>query len=154
MPSTPFLRSAALAVMAAAGMTLVASFPAAAQDAPSEPLALRKIMRDMGRDMEAVTRAISAEDWDAIAALAPRLADHPQPPPGEKVRILTFLGGKAADFRAHDQRVHDAALALQKAAAGREGASVIGAFATLQGACLGCHQAFRPSFVEHFHGTR
>ncbi|HEY0824188.1 MAG TPA: cytochrome c, partial [Ramlibacter sp.] len=151
MPSAPSWRAAALAC-AAACATLAAGLPAAAQNAPPEPLALRKIMRDLGHDMEAVSGAISREDWTAIAKLAPRIASHPQPPAGEKLRILSFAGSNASAFRAHDQRTHDAALALQEAAARADGKGVIAAFATLQNTCLACHQAFRPSFVEHFYG--
>lgn len=132
----------------------LASFPAAAQSASPQPLALRKIMQDLGRDMEAVSGAISREDWSAITKLAPRIANHPQPPASEKLRILAFAGSDAGAFRSHDGRTHDAALALEKASASRDGKSVIAAYATLQGACLGCHQAFRSSFVEHFYGTR
>lgn len=153
MRSAPFWREAAFACVTACA-SLAACLPAAAQNGPSEPLALRKIMQDLGHDMEAVTGAISREDWAAIARLAPRIARHPQPPAGEKLRILAFAGSNAGAFRAHDERTHDAAVALQKAAAHGDGASVIATFATLQNTCLACHQAFRSSFVEHFHGTR
>ena len=153
MRSAPSWRAAAFAWVAACA-SLAASLPAAAQNTSSEPLALRKIMQDLGRDMEAVTGAVSREDWAAIAKLAPRIAKHPQPPAAEKLRILSFAGSNATAFRSHDERTHDAALALQKAAASGDGRSVIESFATLQNTCLGCHQAFRSSFVEHFYGTR
>lgn len=153
MSSAPFLGAVALAC-AAACVTLIAGPPAAAQTTPGEPLALRKIMQDLGRDMEAVTGAISREDWAAIEKLAPRIASHPQPPAGEKLRILAHVGSNASAFRAHDERTHDAAVALQKAAAAGDGKSVIAAFGAVQNSCFACHQAFRPSFVKHFYGTR
>lgn len=153
MSSAPFFGTVALAC-AAACVTLIAGHPAAAQTTSREPLALRKIMQDLGRDMEAVTGAISREEWAAIEKLAPRIASHPQPPAGEKLRILSFAGSNAGAFRAHDEHTHDAALALQKAAAAGDGRSVIAAFGTLQNSCLACHQAFRSSFVSHFYGTR
>lgn len=153
MPSKPFWRAAAFACAAACAF-LAVGLPAAAQTPSPEPLALRKIMQGLGRDMEAVTGAISREDWTAVAKLAPRIAKHAQPPAGEKLRILAFAGSNASAFRAHDERTHDAALALHKAAVEGDGRSVIASFATLQSTCLACHQAFRSSFVEHFYGTR
>ncbi len=40
------------------------------------------------------------------------------------------------------------------AAASSDGKTVIQSFARVQESCLGCHQAFRKPFVEHFYGAR
>ena len=54
----------------------------------AKPMALRTIMERLGRDMQAVTGAISKEDWPLVAELAPRIAKHAEPPMSEKMRIL------------------------------------------------------------------
>lgn len=120
----------------------------------AEPLALQKIMKDLGRNMQVVTDGISREDWDMVAKTAPLIADHPQPPLGEKMRIMSFVGSDMGKFKAHDGKTHDAARALDKAARLKDGAGVIAAFATLQGACHDCHREFRKQFVDHFYGSR
>ncbi|MDK6685416.1 cytochrome c, partial [Escherichia coli] len=53
-----------------------------------------------------------------------------------------------------DAQTHEAALAMKLAAASSDGKAVIQSFAHVQESCLGCHQAFRKPFVEHFYGAR
>ena len=38
---------------------------------PAKPMVLQNVMVKLGRDMQAVTGAISREDWTAVAVLAP-----------------------------------------------------------------------------------
>lgn len=121
---------------------------------PAKAMALQGVMQQLGRDMQAVTGAISREDWPAVARLAPKIADHPQPPLGEKIRILTWLGTNAGQFRGFDGQIHDAATAMGEAAARGNGQAVIAEFAKVQHGCLGCHEGFRASYVEHFHPQR
>lgn len=120
----------------------------------AKPLALRKIMQDMGKNMHDITDGISREDWEMVARVAPLIADHPQPPLAEKMRILSFFGSDAGKFKSLDERTHQAARALEQAAVRSDGQAVISSFATLQNSCLACHQSFRKPFVEHFYVQR
>lgn len=140
----------------AAGLlgALLAAPVAAAEKAQSELLALHEIMEELGKNMEAVTGAIAREDWGQVAKIAPLIADHPEPPPAEKARILAFLGKDAAKFRGHDEKTHRAAMEMKEAAARQDGPAVISAFAAVQNGCLGCHQNFRKRLREHFYGKR
>ncbi|MHB1236836.1 MAG: cytochrome c [Gallionella sp.] len=118
----------------------------------AKPLALRKIMQDMGKNMQVITDGISREDWGLVAKVAPLIADHPQPPLVEKMRILSFAGADAGKFKSHDEKTHQAARVLQQAAVRSDGQAVISSFAMLQNNCLACHQSFRKPFLEHFYG--
>lgn len=118
----------------------------------AEPLALQRIMNEMGRNMQAITDGISREDYAAVEKAALAIADHPQPPVGEKMRILGFVGGNTARFKAFDGETHDNATALAHASKSGNGEDSIAAFQKLQSSCLACHQAFRKPFVDHFHG--
>lgn len=120
----------------------------------AKPLALRKIMQDIGKNMQVITDGISREDWELVAKIAPLVADHPQPPLGEKMRILRFVGTDAGKFKGYDEKTHQAAQALGQAATREDGPAVISAFAKLQNNCLACHQGFRESFLEHFYDKR
>ncbi|MBU2571030.1 MAG: cytochrome c [Gammaproteobacteria bacterium] len=123
-------------------------------DADAKPLELHRIMQEIGKNMQTITDAISREDWALVAKIAPQIAEHPEPPVIEKMRILTFIGTDMGTFESHDQRTHQAARALEQIAARNDGQGVITAFANLQSSCLVCHQSFRQSFVEHFYGQR
>jgi cytochrome c556 len=153
-PRTTMPHAAAVALLALLAGSLPP--PASAADTPKQatPLALTAIMRDLGKDMQGVTDGIAREDWPAVAQRAARIADHPQPPLAEKLRILAFMGKDAGHFRDYDRQAHDAAQQLAQAAQRQDGSATIAAFANVQGACLGCHQQFRQPFREHFHGQR
>lgn len=136
-----------------AGIFLACAGPQAAAESATdkEPLELRRIMQDLGKNMQSVTDAISHEDWARVAKIAPEIAEHRQPPITEKVRILAFIGTDVARFKEHDGKTHHAARDMAGAAARNDGTGVIAAFAKLQASCLACHQEFRKSFVEHFY---
>ena len=140
-----------------AGLTIItASSQAVAEtgaDSP-EPLELRKIMRDLGKDMQTVVDGIAKEDWGQVQKTAMRIADHPTPPLMEKMRIVAFMGSDMGAFKDHDGKTHNAARDLATVATKKDGYAVISAFSKLQNTCLGCHQRFRQPFLQHFYGQR
>ena len=138
----------------AATLALIAANDRAIAEPAAEPLALRKIMKDMGSNMQAVTDGISREDWMLIEKTAPLIAEHPQPALLEKMRIMSFMGGNMAKFKAYDGETHQAAATLGQAAKGKDAQAVIAAFQALQTACHACHRDFRKPFLQHFYGER
>lgn len=118
----------------------------------AEPLELQKVMKELGKNMQVITDGISREDWGLIAKTAPMIAEHPQPPLAEKMRIMSFMGSDMPKFKAFDGETHEAAHEMLQAAEGKDGKKVIAAFQKVQTACLSCHQTFRGKFVEHFYG--
>lgn len=120
----------------------------------AEPLALQKVMKDLGKNMQTITDGISRGDWELVEKTAPLIADHPQPPMMEKMRIMSFMGTNMGKFKAHDGETHDQAQAVGKAAKAKDGPGVILAFQKLQTSCYNCHSEFRKPFVEHFYGKK
>jgi cytochrome c556 len=120
----------------------------------AEPLALQKIMKDLGKNMQLITDGISRGDWELVEKTAPLIADHPKPPFGEKLRILAFVGTNMSKYKDHDGETHDQAQAVGKAAKAKDGPGVILAFQKLQTSCYNCHSEFRKPFVEHFYGKK
>jgi cytochrome c556 len=118
----------------------------------AEPLELQKIMRDLGRNMQTVTDGISREDWALVESSSHLIAEHPQPPLPEKMRILNFIGTNMSKFKGFDEQTHEAASEMAAAAQEENGHKVISTFQKIQSSCLGCHQSFRTGFVEHFYG--
>ncbi|MDA3903416.1 MAG: cytochrome C [Desulfuromusa sp.] len=123
-------------------------------DTQAEPLALQKIMQDQGRYMQHITDNISRENWQLVAKNALLIADHPQPPLTEKMRILRFVGGDAGKYKNYDNKTYQAGQKLRQAAEHQDGPLVVSAFAMLQQSCLACHQDFRKPFQEHFYEKR
>ena len=119
----------------------------------SESLALRKIMSNLGKEMENITHGISLEDWKLVEKSALQIAEHPKPPFLEKIKILSFVGTNVGQFKAYDKKTHDAAIVLSQVAIEKDGLKVISEFSTLQNTCLACHQSFRQSFLEHFYNS-
>lgn len=120
----------------------------------SEPLELRRIMNELGQSMQTITEGISREEYGQVENAAMLIAEHPQPPFSEKIRILKFVGANMAKFKAYDGEIQEQALAVGKAARAEDGAGVILAFQKLQMSCFNCHNEFRESFIGHFYGTR
>ncbi len=119
----------------------------------AEPLELQKVMKELGKNMQVITDGIAREDWALVARTAPHIAEHPQPPVSEKLRIMKFMGPEMSKFKAFDMKTHEAAHDLMHAAHDKDGQKVIAAFQQVQTTCLNCHQTFRGKFVEHFYGT-
>lgn len=143
------LRAIVFALLATFGTS---AWPATNTD--EAPLALRGIMHDLGEHVQAVAGAIAREEWEKVAEAAARIAEHPEPPPEEKARILTLIGAEAARFRGHDQKAGEAARVMAEAARRQDGQAVIDAFHAVQTNCHGCHQEFRARLLEHFYGVR
>ena len=143
-----------VAAFALAALFLLADTrqPGVAQSASATPLELRSIMQEMRSELQATVDAIALEDWARVAAIAPRIGDHRRPSVEERTRILEVLGQEAIRFKSADDAVHDAATAMQGAAGRKDAAAVIAAFASVQTACLSCHQAFRAKLVDRFYG--
>lgn len=142
-------RKVLLNLVSSACLTLAATAVQA-----NEPLALQKVMKDLGNNMQIVTDGISREDWLLVEKTAQFIASHPQPPATEKIRIMSFMGANMGKFKAYDGETHDAADAMGKAAANKDGRGVINAFQKVQTACFNCHSEFRKPFVEHFYSSR
>lgn len=137
------------------GLFFALSVSAAAETADgTKEMALRKIMKDLGGNLQTVTHAISMEDWQLVEKTAPMISDHPQPPMSEKMRIIAFIGTDMGKFKGYDTKVHEAAGSLAQAAKAKDGAAVIAAFNSVQTACYSCHRDFRSQFLRHFYGTR
>lgn len=120
----------------------------------AEPLALQKIMKDMSKSMQDITAGISAENWELVEKAATLIADHPEPPLFEKIRILSFVGTNMGKYKAYNAEIHSHAQGVGEAAKAGDGTGAIRAFQNLQTSCYNCHSEFRKPFVEHFYGKK
>lgn len=136
-------------------LTMISTMTTYAADIHNtKPLELRLIMQDLSHNMQKITHAIAMEDWPQIEAIAPLIANHSQPPPAEKSRILKFAGSNMGKFKNFDLQTHNAAIKLSEVASHQNGSEVIATFAILQNSCLACHEKFRKPFNEYFYAPK
>ncbi len=150
-------KSYTVAVALFAGLAVSASGKLAASEpvtGSAEPLELRRIMQDMGREVAAIAEAASREEWQQVRESALRIADHPRPPKSERRKIMALFGEDMSRFKSYDTETHDTARELAEVAAKKDGPAVISIFATLLNSCLACHQSFRKPLQEHFYGKQ
>lgn len=119
--------------------------------AAAEGLKLRTIMLDLAHDMEAIVRAISFEDYKTVKLLAKKIADHARPPLEERMRIMKFLKGDAAGFKAADDAVHTAAEKLAEAASKEDRYMVVENFRDVLNGCVDCHTKYRIKVRKEFY---
>lgn len=76
------VRTAKRLAMGAGGtlMALIGATTWAGESTDTPPLALRKIMQEMDRNMHIMADAISIKDWLLVERIAPLIAEHRQPP--------------------------------------------------------------------------
>ena len=118
------------------------------------PLALRKIMQDMDKNMHMMADAISQKNLPLVARISPLIADHRQPPFIEKMRIIGFVSTSISKYKAYDGSVVEHAQAVGKAANSNDIQGTELMFRALQASCDSCHNEFQKSFVAHFYGKK
>ncbi len=113
---------------------------------------LRRIMRDLGSDYAALNDAILKEDFALAAEAAGRIARHPRPGMGERMRLMRALGDEIRGFKAADRKVHKLALEVEDAAKRRDMKALIERQSRMLGACMACHVGYRARVVEILRG--
>ena len=135
-------------------MAMIGAMTWADDGTDTPPLALRKIMQDMEKNMNIMADAISQKNWPLVARIAPLIADHRQPPFIEKMRIMGFVGTSISKYKAYDGSVAEQAQAVGKAAKSNDAKGTELMFRTLQASCDSCHNEFQKSFVVHFYSKK
>ena len=104
---------------------------------------LREIMVGLGEESSRLDASLWVEDFDAMAAAADSIANHPKVSDTDRALIQTALGPDFAEFVKGDQRVHETGLALSEAAAAQNMEEALVLYAQLQRECVACHTSFR-----------
>jgi cytochrome c556 len=130
-------------------LSLVSALASSDSKAADQPSFI-EVMRGLNQHMQIITGAIALADWAVVSKSAALISAQPDISAKEKIRLVTFLGERAAIFHAMDAATHTAAQTLSDAALMDDGAAAISAFANLQSSCLACHQHFRAEFRQQF----
>lgn len=110
---------------------------------PPPPGSLLEIMIDLERHMNGIAHGIWWNDYDAIAAAATSIADHPQIPVADRTIVAETLGPEMGAFASLDREVHDAAVRARTAADMEDPSGVLDAWQAIQTRCVDCHLRFR-----------
>ncbi|HNL37233.1 MAG TPA: hypothetical protein PKI88_09035 [Agitococcus sp.] len=76
---------------------------------PKNAMALSKIMQELDNNMQLTNHAMTRGDWDVVAKTALLIAEHPEPPFSEKLRIMMFFGRDISRLKQLDGQTHQAA---------------------------------------------
>jgi len=149
----PFIFMSLLTKLTAILLLIISIIPRgwADESAPKKAMVLRQIMQELDSNIRITNNAISREDWTLVAKTALLIAEHPEPPFSEKLRILAFFGRNISQLKQFDSQTHQAAKNLATAAQTADRQNVISSFSTLEQSCANCHQAFKNTFVKHFY---
>lgn len=128
--------------------------PATVDTTAPPPGSLLGIMIDLEKDMAGVAHGIWWTDWEAIAASATGIAEHPQIPDEGRATIAETLGAEMSAFAGLDGAVHDASVRIREAAAAEDLEGVLEAWQTAQDGCVECHQRFRDRLKPVLSGAR
>jgi len=121
----------------------------AAEVAAAANLPLKEIMQGLEGDLATLAHGLWVEDREVVRQAAGRIADHPRVIPTQMVAIQAALGSSFPSFVAHDQDVHQAALALAEATDSMMSVSeLFDGYLRIQRGCLSCHMAFRARVSE------
>lgn len=112
-------------------------------------LPLKDIMQGLEGDLATLAHGLWIEDREVVRQAAGRIADHPKIIPTQMVAIQAALGSGFPTFVAHDQDVHQAALALAEAADSMMSVpELFDGYLRIQRGCFSCHMAFRSRVSE------
>ena len=111
-------------------------------------------MVELEARMEAIVRAISLDDLEAVESNARQIADHEKPPVEERLKILGFLQEDANGFKETDGIVHLSALKMAEAAARKDYEGVVENYGDVLHGCVSCHTRYRSRIVDHFYGDK
>ena len=76
---------------------------------PKNAMVLSKIMQELDNNMQLTNHAMTRGDWDVVAKTALLIAEHPEPPFSEKLRIMMFFGRDISRLKQLDGQTHQAA---------------------------------------------
>lgn len=109
----------------------------------AEPGTLKSVMRGLLEDSKQVQQGILLEDFKMILAASKRIADHPTPGMATKMKLMAGMGTDMPAFKKQDSVVHNAGVALSKAANEENLSEVVNQYHTLIDGCVSCHTKFR-----------
>ncbi len=144
-------RSIPIAAVLMAGLVSCQEPPAADVDDAAAPpaemvpvtnLPLKTIMQDLETDLSELAHGVWMDDGDVVRQAAGRIADHPKVVPSQMALLQGALGADFPNFVAHDQEVHQAAVALAEEGPLSQGERFDGLL-RIQRGCLACHEAYR-----------
>ena len=106
-----------------------------------------EMMLSLQTQLDALTRAVIINDFEAAHAAAHEIATHAGPSSEELQRLMEILADKSKDFKACDEAVHYFALETAKRAQNKEGEAMVDTYIKLVKKIRLCHLTFR-EFVK------
>ena len=107
------------------------------------PQDLKTVMQGLLKDTHLLTTAMLTENFTVIELAASNIANHPKPPMQVRKKLMMAMGADMAKFKANDNIVHGAAVAMVESAQNKDIKAVGKNYQTMIGGCLSCHAEFK-----------
>ena len=122
-------------------LTSISAYTATNNVAPEGSLKL--VMQGLLKDTQQLTAAMLTEDFVLIEKLSGNIAKHPKPSMATRMKLMKAMGSDMAKFKANDDVVHSAAVAINESAQQQDIKAAGEHFKKLIGGCLSCHVDFK-----------
>lgn len=122
---------------------LATLFISTAPMAADEPKDIQEVMQRIEVNMGKLFSHIMREEFEQIAVMADKVADHEEPPITHRLKIIAELGTDFTDFKKHDDDVHINSVTMEKAAKKRDLEAVIISYGKTVQSCNNCHKTYR-----------
>lgn len=106
-----------------------------------------EMMLSLQIQLDALTRAVIIDDFEAAHAAAHGIATHAGPSSEELQQLMEILADKSKDFKACDKEVHHFAMETARSAQSNEGDAMVDMYIKLVKQIRLCHLEFR-KFVK------
>ena len=104
---------------------------------------LQIVMQNLLQDTQDIVRGMMLEDYTIISEAADRIAAHPAPGLGIKIKLMRTMGGELFKFKALDGAVHDRAVSIRKASRVKDMGLITIEYNRLLNGCQSCHTQFK-----------
>jgi len=132
-------------------ITLTAAMLITTNIVASEPASdgsLKQIMQQLSKDYSDLNHAILIEDFDGAASAAHAIAYHDKPSLGQRMKVLSELGSEMSEFKKADDKVHNLAIKIEKAAQTKDMPLLLMHQTQMISACMFCHTSYRSRVVN------
>jgi len=119
-----------------------------ANQASAEEGTLKAVMQQLAHDFAVLNQAVLVKDFSSAASAAHRIADHETPSMMEKMKIMSGMGTEMSSFKKEDEKVHQLAIWVEKAAIAQDMPNLIKHQSNMLSACMGCHTLYRDKVMS------
>ena len=115
-----------------------------------DDVTLKGVMQGLLKSNLKLNESIVLQSFKEIELAANQIAHHPKPGMKIKMQLIKNMGTEMGQFKKMDNVVHDAAVAIEKAAKSQDMEQVITQYSTMLNGCQACHGKYKQRVSDIF----